>query len=172
MPAKEMAGAHAGAISLRPVRALLISVAILVLGNGLQGTLLAVRAGLEGFPEWAIGAMMSAYFAGYLAGSMFLPRAVARAGHVRVFAAFASMASAIALAHLLAIEWWAWIALRAGTGVCYAAMILVSESWLNAHALAATRGRLLAVYGLATMGACQCWSHPPQKCCLKFPHFG
>lgn len=53
---------------LAPVGALLLSVAALLLGNGLLGTLLIVRAGHEGFSSGAISAMMSFYFAGFTAG--------------------------------------------------------------------------------------------------------
>ncbi|MEX2630126.1 MAG: MFS transporter [Tistlia sp.] len=135
-----------------PVATLLISVSLLVLGNGLQGTLLVVRAGQEGFRGETIGAMMSAYFAGYALGSLLLPRVVGSAGHIRAFAGFASIASAVPLMHLLLLDAPAWILLRAVTGFAYAGMILVTESWLNAHAVRATRGRLLALYGMVTMG--------------------
>lgn len=129
-----------------------MSVSLLVLGNGLHGTLLVVRAGLEGFRSEAIAAMMSCYFAGYALGSLLLPGVVASAGHIRAFAGFASIASAIALLHLLLLDAWAWMLLRAVTGFAYAGMILVTESWLNAHAVASTRGRLLSLYGMVAMG--------------------
>lgn len=135
-----------------PVATLLASVILLVLGNGLQGTLLVVRAGIEGFRSEVIGAMMSCYFAGYALGALLLPRLVASAGHIRAFAGFASIASAVTLLHVLFPEPWVWIVLRALTGLVYAGMILVTESWLNAHALPATRGRLLSLYGMLTMG--------------------
>lgn len=137
---------------IMPVATLLMSVGLLVLGNGLQSTLLVVRAGHEGFSSETIGIMMSAYFAGYALGSLFLPRVVASAGHIRTFASFASIASAVALLHLLLLDAWGWILLRAVTGFAYAGMILVTERWLNAHAVAATRGRLLSLYGMVTMG--------------------
>ncbi len=140
-------------VRLTPVAALLLGIGVLVLGNGLQGTLLGVRAGLEGFREETIGAVMSAYFAGYVAGSLLCPGLVARYGHIRVFAALASIASAATLGHVLHIDPWSWAALRAGNGFCYAGLIMVAESWLNSHALLETRGRLLSVYGMVMMGA-------------------
>lgn len=138
---------------IAPVAALLLSVVLLVLGNGLQGTLLVVRAGHEGFRAEAIGAMMSAYFAGYALGSVLLPRMVVAAGHIRTFAGFASIASAVVLLHLMQLDVWVWALLRVATGFAYAGMILVTESWLNAHAARSTRGRLLSIYGMSTMGA-------------------
>jgi MFS family permease len=71
---------------IMPVATLLMSVGLLVLGNGLQSTLLVVRAGHEGFSSETIGITMSAYFAGCALGSLFLPRVVASAGHIRTFA--------------------------------------------------------------------------------------
>ncbi|MCT7373733.1 MFS transporter [Chelativorans salis] len=139
-------------VHIAPVATLLASVGLLVLGNGLQGTLLVVRAGQEGFRSETIGLMMSAYFAGYALGSVVLPRVVSSAGHIRAFAGFASIASATALLHLLLLDAWAWSVLRAVTGFAYAGMILVTESWLNAHAVTSTRGRLLSIYGMITMG--------------------
>jgi MFS family permease len=139
-------------VVIRPVAALLLSVSLLVLGNGLLGTLLVLRAGEAGFRGETIGAMMSIYFAGYALGMLLLPRVVSAAGNIRSFAGFGAIASAVALMHLLQSDAWAWTLLRAITGFAYAGMILATESWLNAHALPTTRGRLLSIYGVLTMG--------------------
>jgi MFS family permease len=139
-------------IAIAPVVTLLLSASLLVLGNGLQGTLLVVRAGNEGFREETIGAMMAAYFAGYALGALLLPPLVASAGHIRAFAGFASIASAVTLVHILLLDAWSWTVLRAITGFAYAGMILVTESWLNAHAVSSARGRILSLYGILTMG--------------------
>ncbi|GLQ56994.1 MFS transporter [Devosia nitrariae] len=138
---------------LAPVAALLLSVALLLLGNGLLGTLLVVRAGNEGFANETIGAMMSAYFAGYAIGAWFLPQVVISVGHVRTFAGFAAVASMTAILHLASIDPWSWTLLRAVTGLAYAGMILATESWLNAHAVQSTRGQLLSIFGVVSMGA-------------------
>jgi MFS family permease len=139
-------------LTVAPVAALLVSVGLLVLGNGLLGTLLVVRAGNENFAGETIGFMMSAYFAGYALGSVLLSHVILSAGHIRAFAGFASIASVTALLHLIFIDPPVWMLLRAVTGFAYAGLILVAESWLNAHAVAATRGRLLSLYGVVTMG--------------------
>jgi MFS family permease len=135
---------------LAPVAALLLSVAFLLLGNGLLGTLLVLRAGHEGFSSEIIGLMMSAYFAGYTVGALYLPRVIVSVGHVRTFAGFAAIASMTALLHLAWVEPWAWISLRVLTGLAYAGMILATESWLNAHAVPSTRGQLLSVFGVVS----------------------
>ena len=145
-------GSHAR-VNLAPVVTLLVSASLLVLGNGLQGTLLLVRTGNEGFRGEVIGIMMSAYFAGYALGAILLPPVVASAGHIRAFAGFASLASAITIVHVLLLDPWVWVLLRAATGLLYAGMILVIESWLNAHATSSSRGRLLSLYGIVTMGS-------------------
>lgn len=139
-------------LSIAPIAALLASVGLLVLGNGLLGTLLVVRAGNENFAGETIGIMMSVYFAGYALGSVLLSRIIVSTGHIRAFAGFASVASVTALLHLLFINPLVWTLLRAVTGFTYAGLILVVESWLNAHAVTATRGRLLSLYGVVTMG--------------------
>jgi len=77
-----------------PVAALLISVSILLTGQGLQGTLLPVRASLENFPMLAIGAMGAAYFVGFTLGCLKGGELVRRVGHVRVFLAMSALASA------------------------------------------------------------------------------
>ena len=72
--------------SLAPVAALLISVSILLTGQGLQGTLLPVRATLENFTTLAIGAMGAAYFLGFTLGCLKGGQLIGKVGHVRVFA--------------------------------------------------------------------------------------
>lgn len=140
-------------LDLAPVAALLLSVAALLLGNGLLGTLLIVRAGQEGFSGVAISAMMSFYFVGFTIGALVLPRVIVSVGHVRTFAGFAAIASMTALLHGVVVEPVAWTPLRLVTGFAYAGMILATESWLNAHALPSTRGQLLSIFGVVSMGS-------------------
>jgi MFS family permease len=135
------------------VGALLLSFAALVLGNGLQGTLLGVRAGLEGMSEKSIGIMMSAYFIGYMGGSILAPRFITGVGHIRTFAAFASIASAIALVHIIVISPIVWTILRAIHGASYAGLVLVTESWLNSCTKKRYRGRVLSIYGVVMLTA-------------------
>ena len=142
--------------TLFTVAALLIGFALLQAGNGLQGTALVVRAGLEAFSPLEAGLITTGFFAGMVAGSQLAPRLIAAAGHVRAFAALASAASAAALAHLLLVEPVAWIALRTLTGFCFAGLIMAVESWLNASTDASRRGQLLSVYAMVGLGAGAC----------------
>ncbi|MDH5410027.1 MAG: MFS transporter, partial [Alphaproteobacteria bacterium] len=96
--------------------ALLLGMAFIMLGNGLQGTLLGLRATLEGFPTTVTGFVMTGYFIGFLLGSTIAPRIVQSVGHIRVFAALASLASASALVHAIIIDPWTWGLMRIVTG--------------------------------------------------------
>lgn len=133
--------------------ALLLSMGMLVLGFGLQGTLISVRAGTEGMSTETLGVIMSAYFVGFIGGSLFFPRLVENVGHIRTFAALASIASAVALALATFIEPLTWILLRTLHGACYAGMLLIVESWLNTATGRSRRGRVLALYGVVLYGA-------------------
>lgn len=123
-----------------------------MLGVGLQGTVLGVRAEAEGFATLAIGVLMSGYYVGYLLGSTRTPTLIARVGHIRVFSALAAGASASMLAHALIVHPVPWTVFRLLTGLCVAGLFVVTESWLNGQAEAATRGRLLALYMAVVMG--------------------
>jgi MFS family permease len=89
---------------ITPIASLLLSVALLLMGNGLQGVLLPVSASLGGFSDVDIGILGSAYYVGFMVGCLFGPRLVRRAGHIRAFAAMVSIVSSIALAHSLITE--------------------------------------------------------------------
>jgi MFS family permease len=119
---------------------------VLMLGAGLQGTLLGVRATLEGFPTPVIGAIMSCYYIGYLRGTRAAPVMLKRLGHIRVFAALAAVASVTILVQGVLVNPIAWGAMRLLSGICFAGIYVVAESWLNDRASRANRGRLLAVY--------------------------
>ena len=110
---------------------LFFGVALIMIGNGLQGTLLGVRATIEGFDTATIGFIMSLYYFGYLGGSYYVPRLVNRVGHIRVFTALASLASATVLLHGLYPDPWLWSIIRSLTVFSYAGLYIVVESWLN-----------------------------------------
>lgn len=133
---------------LRTTWPLLLGMGVLMLGAGLQSTLLGLRATLEGFPTPVTGVIMSCYYVGYLLGTIAAPRLLRQIGHIRVFAALAAVASAATLVQALFVNPFAWAAMRLSTGLCFAGIYVVAESWLNDRASSANRGRLLAVYML------------------------
>ena len=126
--------------------ALFLGIGLIMLGNGLQASLLGVRAELEGFPTVVTGLVMTGFYIGFLAGSTLGPRLVRRVGHIRVFAALASLASTAVLIHAIMVDPVSWTAMRLVTGFCYAGLYVVAESWLNDRATNETRGQLLSVY--------------------------
>ena len=132
--------------------ALLLGIALIMLGNGLQNTLLGVRATLEGFGTGVTGLVMTAYFAGFVAGSVIVPRLLANVGHVRVFAALASLASGATLMHTVFVTALSWGLIRVATGFCFAGLYVVAESWINEAATNRTRGQLLSVYMIMVLG--------------------
>lgn len=132
--------------TLQSVSALLVSFGILCVGHGLNNTLLGVRAGIEGYPAWVLGVMTSGYFAGFVVGARLCARLLPGIGHIRAFSAFASLASAVSLFHLLFLEPLAWIVLRALYGICIAGLYVVIESWLSALSERRHRARVLSVY--------------------------
>ena len=132
--------------TVRSIASLLLSYGLLLLANGLFGTLLGLRSKLEGFSTETTGFIMAGYFLGLLLGAFYAVRVVAAVGHIRAFAAFASIMSVAVLAHLLRIDPVTWLALRIVAGFCMAGMVMVAESWINERATNRTRGTILSLY--------------------------
>jgi MFS family permease len=132
--------------ALKHSLALLLGMALLMLGAGLQATLLGVRATLEGFSTFVIGVVMAGYYVGYVGGSLAAPELVRRVGHIRVFAALTAVAAATILVQSMYVAAWFWTLLRGVSGVCFAGIYVVAESWLNDRASSQSRGALLATY--------------------------
>jgi len=91
--------------------ALMLGMLLLMLGNGLQGTLLGVRGSIENIDASTMGYVMSAYFVGFLGGSRVAPLLLQRVGHVRVFAALASLVSAAFILFAAVVDPIAWLLL-------------------------------------------------------------
>ncbi len=127
------------------------SIALLMFGNGLQGTLLGMRATQEGFGALVTGAVMAGYYAGFIASSFGTPQLIRRIGHVRCYAAFAAAASVAVLVHGLVVEPAVWGAMRLVTGFCLAGIYIVSESWLNGRSENVSRGSVIALYNMVLL---------------------
>lgn len=139
--------------TLSGVVALLLGTSLFVAGSGLLGTALALRADLLEFSGTLTGAILGAYFAGFVVGTYLCPHIVMQAGHVRAFSAFAATAAAALLLHPLWPSPWLWAVLRFVTGTCVVGMYMVVESWLNERATNETRGRVFAVYQVISLGS-------------------
>jgi MFS family permease len=133
-------------MSLAPVAALLLSVFILLVGNGLQGTVLPIRANIEGFSAFSIGCIGGSYYLGFTPGCIAGPYAIRRVGHIRTFAALAAIAAASSMLHAMIVSPIPWYIFRGLTGVCLAGLYMIIESWLNERSTNENRGRLLSVY--------------------------
>ncbi len=138
---------------LRALFPLLFAAALLLGGNGLQGTLIALRAAEEGFSTLAVGAIGAAYFTGFLAACFAAPAMIRSVGHVRVFAALASVAAVGTLALVLVTDVWFWALVRLAMGVCFSGLFMVIESWLNQSAGKGERGRVLSIYRIVDLMA-------------------
>lgn len=128
------------------IMALFLSLVLMVVGNGMLGTVVALRLEIEGFPSGVAGLVLGLFSVGFVLGSIYGIRVVKRVGHIRAFATFGALAAATTLVHPLHISVAGWMALRLVLGFCIAGLMLVVESWTNARATAETRGKLLATY--------------------------
>ena len=131
--------------------ALMLGMLLLMLGNGLQGTLLGVRGSLENIDPSTMGYVMSAYFVGFLGGSKVAPWLLRRVGHVRVFAALGSLVSAAFILYAAVVHPVAWLLLRLIVGFCFSGIYVVAESWLNHSTSNDTRGQALSLYLMVQM---------------------
>ena len=130
---------------------LLLGVMMLMVGNGIQGTLLGIRGSGEGFSTFELSIVMSCYFAGFLFGSVVAPRLIQQVGHVRVFAALGSAISAILVVYPVMPDWIAWSLLRVLAGFCFSGIYITAESWINNTATNETRGQALSAYMITQM---------------------
>ena len=131
--------------------ALFAGYGIIMIAHGLQGNLLGVRSVIEEFNFIATGTMMSGYFIGYFIGANMVPKLVGKVGHIRVFAAFASIASLSILIHAVFVNPFIWTLGRFLTGFSIVGIFIVVESWLNDRATNRTRGQVLSTYMFITM---------------------
>lgn len=130
------------------IAAIMLAVLFMGMGAALQGTSLSIRAGIEGFPDTIFGVIMSMFYIGLAAGIFIAGPVIRTVGYVRSFAAFASIASATAIMHVIIINPYAWILFRLVHGLCLSVMLVVVESWLNVSATVQNRGRILSLYAV------------------------
>lgn len=136
---------------LRTTWPLLLGILLFMVGNGMQGTLLGVRGGIEGIPTSLMSVVMAGYFGGFVLGSLAVPPMIQRVGHVRVFAALGSLISAVLILYAAAPHWIAWAVLRLLIGFCFCGVYITAESWVNASASNETRGQAMSAYFIMQM---------------------
>ncbi len=136
---------------LRTSWPLLLGVMLLMVGNGIQGSLLGIRGTIEGFSTFQLSVVMSAYFLGFLFGSRLAPGMIRKVGHVRVFSALGSLISAVLVVYPVIPDWVVWAGLRVLIGFCFSGIYVTAESWLNNTATNETRGQALSAYMIVQM---------------------
>lgn len=139
--------------SLRPLIPILVAAGILLAGNGLQGTLIAIRGVQEGFSATSIGFMGTAYFTGFLIGCLVIVRMMRAVGHIRSFSALAAVAACGSLSMVISVDPLTWTAARFVSGFCFAGLFTVIEAWLNSGVANSDRARVLAVYRIVDLCA-------------------
>ena len=133
--------------------ALFLGMGLIMLAHGYQGSLLGVRAVKEEFSLTATGFMLSGYYVGYFIGARTITNFVSRVGHIRVFAAFASIASIVVLMHSIFVNPLTWFILRVVTGVSMVSIYTIAESWLNDRSSNKNRGSILSIYMIVLYGS-------------------
>ncbi|AZQ67157.1 MFS transporter [Silicimonas algicola] len=136
---------------IRSAWPLLLGIILLMVGNGLQGSLMGIRGGIEQFSTIELSVITSAYFVGFLFGSRTAPGLIRRVGHVRVFAALGSFISAVLILYPTITEPWAWVLLRVLFGFSFSGVYVTAESWLNNSSTNENRGKALSLYMIVQM---------------------
>ena len=136
---------------LRITWPLLLGILLLMVGNGMQGTLLGIRGAIEGIGTTQMSVVMAAYFGGFVLGSLTVPAMIQRVGHVRVFAALGSLISAVLILYAAAPNWIFWALMRLLIGFSFCGVYITAESWVNASARNETRGQAMSAYFIVQM---------------------
>ncbi|MCP5128120.1 MAG: MFS transporter [Pseudomonadales bacterium] len=132
--------------TLAAVTSLLLSTALLLIGQGMQLTLLPLRASANGLSDFMIGISASCYFLGFIVGCILVPVTIARVGHIRSFAVLTAVMTSAILCIEMLDDWQFLLVLRFLTGVAISGLYTVIESWLNSQSTVESRGRILSIY--------------------------
>ena len=138
---------------IRPLVPLLATAGILIGGNGLQGTFIALRGSHEGFSPALIGMIGAGYSVGFAIGCIYVTRLLRQIGHIRTFSAMAAIAASCSLSMSLIIDPIFWLLMRFLIGIAVASLFATVESWINAKVTNANRARTLSIYRLVDLGS-------------------
>ena len=139
--------------TLRPIFSLLLGTFFLIVGHGIQITLIPLRAEAEGWAPFQIGAIGSAYYVGFVVGCIGAPFLIRRAGHIRAFITLVSLISSVMVVHPLWVTFPTWFVLRMLLGLSLAGLYMILESWLNDRASNTNRGFIMSAYIMVNYGA-------------------
>lgn len=133
------------------VWAVIVTIGFVQLANGLQSSLLGVRAGIEAFPAWTIGLIMACYYLGYSAAPLTSRRIIGRIGHVLTMTAGAVMAAIMIVGHAYLVTPIGWAILRTISGFSLSSLYVGAESWIHDRVENKNRGRVFSIYIIAQM---------------------
>jgi MFS family permease len=128
------------------VGAIITGIVFLQGGMGLMSVLLPLRMQEAGFSTTEIGIMAAGFATGFFVGCIYAPRLIVRIGHIRAFACFATVLSALTLALAIDTDLALWTSARLLSGICFAGLLTISDSWISGETEASVRGRVMAVY--------------------------
>lgn len=138
---------------IRPLIPLLVTAGILIGGNGLQGTYIALRGTAEGFSPPVIGMIGAGYSIGFAIGCLYVTRLLRQIGHIRTFAAMAAISASASVGMSMVVDPAFWFVMRFLIGITIAALFATVESWINAKVTNANRARTLSVYRFVDLGS-------------------
>lgn len=131
------------------IASVVLSMALVAVGNGLMFAYIPVRLGIEGVdPAWA-GTIVTGLAAGGLAGCILTGPLVRRVGQARAFMVLSALIALSNAAIGAGPHPWLWIAARALYGFAICGLFVVAQSWLNDVVANAVRGRVMAVFYVA-----------------------
>ncbi|MHC1671860.1 MFS transporter [Stenotrophomonas maltophilia] len=139
--------------TIRTATPLLLGLFLVGIPSGLLSSVTSLRLDQYGYSATAVGLVSSAYFVGLALGAMLNDRFISKIGHIRAYAAFASLLTVSVLAQGLTIGPWPWTVSRLINGLASAGIFLVIESWLLLSAPTRVRGQVLAFYMIALYGS-------------------
>lgn len=125
---------------------------LVMLGTNMLATVIGIRAEWVGFSTSVTGTILSLNYLGFLLSAWIAPRLVVTVGHIRVYAALASLCSSASLLYVVTDSPWVWGTGRLISGFTLSGMLIVAESWLNDSTTNQSRGRVLSIYMVVLTG--------------------
>lgn len=132
--------------SLVTVSSLFFAIGFLAIGYGMILTFVGIYLKEIAVSTEVIGMINAAFFLGAIASSIFSQKIISSVGHIRSFAAFASVMVASFLLHSLFFDAILWGSLRFVSGFSFYGLLIILESWLNEKSTTKERGKMLAMY--------------------------
>lgn len=147
-PERRTEGGPAGRREPAPLIAIasvIVSMALIAVGNGLMFAYIPVRLGADGIdPVWA-GLIITGLSAGGLAGCLLIGSLVRRVGHARAFMVLSALIALSNVAIGAGPYPLLWMAARALYGFAICGLFVVTQSWLNDVVENNIRGRVMAM---------------------------